>query len=220
MPVVPTLALMAEVYELDRTGGTDSPRFRRYVELAAQHPIHPYNPMTGNPEALLTVEHLIGVDAESVVDGLCGDRAISIAVLTPGAWTDRAFTEIDYRTRAQPIVWFWAGEYTDPEVVSMRTRMQLARLAWQDHNGAPDTVRRLSGQEGAAMLAADRRPSGDVERARTVFEVVAEETDMGTFIAWLLGDEVAEAAGYAGLGLAAEDGLAFCVTDAGSASPA
>jgi hypothetical protein len=219
MPVVPTLELMAEVYRLDRTGGADSPRFRRYVELAAQHPIHPYNPMTGSPEALVTVEHLIDVDAESVVDGLCGDRVMSIAVLTPGAWTDRAFTEIEYRTRAHPIVWFWAGEHVDTEMVSARTRMQLARLAWQDHNGAPDTVRRLSAQEGAAMLTADRRPSGDVERSRSVFEVVAEESDMGTFIAWLLGDEVAEAAGYAGLGLAAEDGPAFSVTVAGSASP-
>ena len=64
------------------------------------------------------------------------------------------------------------------------------------------------------MAAAGQRPTGDTERARAVFDIVAEDTDMGTFIAWLLGDEVAEAAGYAGLGLGPQDGPAFCVLEA------
>jgi hypothetical protein len=214
MPVVPTLEMMAGVYRLDRSGGASSPRFRRYVELAADHPIHSYNPMTGDPDVLVTIEALIAADGESIVDALCGGRTMSVAVLTPGAWTDRAFTEIDYRTRAHPIVWFWTGERIDPEVVADRVRMQVARLAWQEQHGAPDTLRRLSAQEGTAMAAAGRRPAGDTERARAVFDIVADDTDMGTFIAWLLGDDVAQAAGYAGLGLGPQDGAAFCVMEA------
>lgn len=211
MPVVPTLEMMADVYRLDRAGGADSLRFRRYVELAASHPVQTYNPMTGKPEALETVEALIEAEAESIAGELSGGRVLSLSVLTPGAWTDRAFTEIDMRVKGHPLVWFWAGESIDRSVVVARTRSQMTRLRWQEHNGPPDTMRRLSAQEAFALHAAGVEVEGDADLARGVFSVVADERDMGTLIGWLLGDEAAEAAGYRGLGLADGDGVGFCL---------
>ena len=88
MTLVRSLELMAEVYRLDGAGGADSSRFRRYVGLAASHPIHTYNPMTGRPEALETVGALLDAGAETTVEELCEGRTISLSVMTPGARTE------------------------------------------------------------------------------------------------------------------------------------
>lgn len=209
MPVVPTLELMADMYRLDTKGGADSVRFRRYTSLCASHPIHMYNPMTSKPEAPATVDALIEIGAEEMVGQLAGDRVLSIAVLTPGAWTDRFFTDIERRIKALPFVGFWAGEPVDEVVVTAAAIHQLARLDWQDRHGPADTVARLSAQEGLALKRSEVRPVGDAERAAAAFDVVASEADMGTLISWIHGDAAGAELGYLGLGLSDGDGLAF-----------
>ncbi len=183
MPVAPALDLMAEVYRLDSRGGAGSVRFRRYTSLCETHPVHLYNPMTSKPEALETVVRLIELDAEQIVGRLVGERGISLAVLTPGAWTDRLFTDIEHRTKALPFVGFWAGESVDPETIVSATTQQLVRLDWQRRPGSAESVASLTAQEGLALRAAGVSPVGDVELAGSVYPIIHREMDHGTLIA-------------------------------------
>lgn len=207
--MIPTLGLMAEVYALSTAGGADSPRFRHYVSLnAARHPLGEFNPMTSKPGAAETVEHLLSIDAEGVVGDVAGAEDIFISVLTPGAWTDDVFTELERRMVAPGSVGVWAGETPDAEEVARLTRMSLARRRWQEHNGRARSLRPLASQEGyAAVSAGPPAPDGDGDAGRMVLEVVGDTDDRGTLIAWLMGDEKAASFGDTGVGLGPGDGL-------------
>lgn len=202
---------MREVYSLSTAGGADSPRFRRYRELNEQRlPLANYNPMTSNEETPATVDHLLGLDAEGVVAEAVGDFDTFVSVLTPGAWTDHAFTTLERTMSAAPDVAFWAGETPTVEEIATRAAMAVARRRWQQVNGEARTLRPLATQEGIVGVVADAPPPpGDASAAEMVLEIAGDTHDRGTLIAWLMGDEAAEAFGDTGVGLAVGDGLRY-----------
>ena len=198
MPVVPTLEVMADVYRRSRDGGNESDRFRAYVAAARRRaPIAGYNPMTGRP-VLETVEALLAIDAEAIVDEVAGpDVDLFVTVATPGMWTDRISTEVHHRL-GPPTgqVLLWTGE--DPSAASVRREAvaQLVRV-----RAAPvKTVREAAAREGEAYARAglSGTPHGLVAEA---LDVVGDDEGVGTMAALLYGDEVAVALGWTPLGL-------------------
>lgn len=194
MPVVmtPTLATMGEIYQLSPRGGVNSERFRRYVaENRAGVPLAAYNPMTSSPEALGTVERLLELEAEHIVaielsrfadlDG----QSVHVAVLTPGAWTDRLFTEVRYRAGGFDGVWVWAGSDASVGAITELAIQQVVRMMWQDRFGHDDVLRSVAAQEAVARAAAGVSGSAsDSEHlmTREVLEVLGSETDDATLI--------------------------------------
>lgn len=211
--VHPTLDLMAEVYTLPRDGGADSIRFRRYVDLAGSgHWVHAYNPMTGNPDTLATVEALREIDAEDLVartlvelEGI-NDLETAVVVLTEGFWTDRLFNEVRNRRDGLGAIWLWAGEPVDEEVLVAAATAEAVRTLWRRANGAPKNLAEFAGQEATVANAVGFRPAQADDVIRDVLEVLGDENDDHTLIAYLFGDETAEAAEWRGLGVSGNEG--------------
>jgi hypothetical protein len=220
--MVPTLETMAGIYRLPRTGGARSERFVRYVELCRSiRPLAAYNPMTGKEEALRTVEALLEVEAERLVgeafvdSGLGGDDIeLAVVVLTPGAWTDRLFTDVRNRRDGIGAVWFWSDEPVDRAAVVAAARAEAVRVAWRAAHGPAESLWELASQEGLARrMAVPGLVAVDVdchERVREVLDVVGTEVDDHTLIAFVFGDERVEPYGWRGLGLSGDTGIRVC----------
>ena len=215
--IAPTLAAMADVYQLSTDGGPESPRFTRYVDLNRDgYPVAGFNPMTGSKDTIKTVEALVELDAEELASetanecardlGLRADIGLSITVATPGMWTDRLATEIEHRIggRRWSEILVWSGEEVDADRLRLLTKAQMVRAGWATIHQPPRTVAQLAGQEGLAGAfapdpAADP-PSPDPAVADVLARVGAD-SHLATRAAFLYGDEVAQKLGWLPLGI-------------------
>lgn len=211
--VHPTLDVMSTIYRLPTEGGPDSVRFRSYVELAGSgHRIHEYNPMTSNPAALETIEMLQSLDAERLVADTLGtiddldDLEIAVAVLTPGAWTDRLFTELRNRLGQAGSIWFWSGEPLTRESVAATARAEAARILWRRAQGPPETLRQFASQEAVSLNAAGFEPADADDAVTEILDILGDEADDATLIAFMAGDERAEAGEWSSVGITSDEG--------------
>ncbi|HEY8546663.1 MAG TPA: hypothetical protein VIL36_16500 [Acidimicrobiales bacterium] len=229
--IVPTLAAMAEIYRLPTDGGPESPRFKRYVELAKDGtPVSGYNPMTSK-DALGTVEALLAIDAEEQAEdtanqyaeelGIEDDVDLSITVATPGAWTDRLATEIEHRLggrRWKEIV-LWTGEDVGEDSLRAVTTAQTVRVGWALLHRPPRSVAHAAGQEGLAAAVAEGDAGADAgaspvddpadRSVAAALDVFGEETDLSSRAALLYGDEVARQFGWMPLGVQPSAGYGY-----------
>lgn len=226
--VAPTLATMRELYRLSRDGGPRSERFRAYT-ARVEHAfgLVAYNPMAGSA-ALEGVERLLALDAESVagdaaraVAGRCAyDGPITLAVVlaSPGLWTDRLATEVEYRT-TQPrradhgLVYCWAKEPTTSDDVHREATAEAGRVMWTALHGAAPSLHAVLAREGLAYALAGE--SGDDDPAvRDALDVLGDTATMGDIGAVLYGDPAAVALGWSPLGLAGRAGYRWAVARA------
>ncbi len=197
---------MADVYRLPTTGGPNSERFKAYVALAGSGlPVALYNPMTSKP-VLETIEALLAIDAEAIAERFCGDHDLSITVATPGLWTDRIATEIEYRLeKTVNTVFLWTGEEVSPDVVRRETIAQVVRI---EHPAR--TARELAIREGLAYASGGEAGEPD-EAVAQALEIVGDEASVPTAAALLYGDDAAKLLGFLPLGLADHAGYRHCI---------
>ncbi len=216
--VIPTLAVMAEVYGLSTQGGADSPLFRHYVSLLYKgEPLQPYNPMAG-AVYLPTIGELRDLDAERLVVeavdevlvrlGWGEPMTMLLGVSHPGAWTDRITTEAEHRLRARPgngLVLLWAGEPIDAWRLRLEAQAQAARAVRQRRAGAPRTVREAFDQEGwVYAVAGAPAPAPTPEARRAIYRVldaVGDDDGLDTMVTLLYGDGLAGRLGWPPLGV-------------------
>lgn len=220
--IIPTLETMAGIYRLPRDGGAGSERFRRYVDMCrAVPPLSAYNPMTGKAEALGTVEALLAVGAEQLAADafddthLCtGNLELAVVVLTPGAWTDRLFTDVRNRRDGIGAVWFWSDEPADEKTVRAAARAEAVRTAWRQAHGPAESLWEYAAQEGLARRVASPGlcaiDPAEHQRVREVLDIAGPEVDDHTLIAFTFGDDRVEAHGWQGLGLSGDMGVRVC----------
>lgn len=225
--VVPTLAVMAEVYALDTGGGPDSPRFQRYVAAGRDGvPVGQYNPMTSQPVAD-TVDHLLAIDAESVVEasaarvverlGWTDSLVVQVVVATPGMWTDRVGTGVEAvldRGRAHDVL-FWCGDEPDVDAVAAEAAATAVRAGWWERRGAAGhtaeaTLREIADREGLAGALAGRQGRTS-PRAAEALAVLGDDTARSTAVAFLWGDRVATALGHPPIGLGPDEGIGHVI---------
>jgi hypothetical protein len=198
---------MADVYRLSASGGPDSPRFKRYVEILRETglPISGYNPMTSKP-ALETVEALLAIDAETIAEEIARDVTMFITVATPGMWTDRIATEIEHRfQKRSPEILLWTGEDVNAHTVRTEAFAQLVRMTDDVRTTAEVAMR-----EGRAyaMCGCEGEPD---EAAAEALRVVGDDTSVPTTVALLYGDEAAKVMGFTPLGLGDHAGYRHCI---------
>jgi hypothetical protein len=225
--IAPTLAAMADIYQLSTDGGPESPRFTKYVDLNRDgYPVAGFNPMTTSKDPVKTIEALIELDAEELASatandcarelGLRADIGLSITVATPGMWTDRLATEIEHRIggRRWSEILLWSGEEVDADKLRLLTRAQMVRAGWATIHQPPRTVAQLAGQEGLVGAVA-RDPGEDAPSPDpTVAEVLAtvgEDSHLATRAAFLYGDDVARKMGWTPLGVGPSGGYAHSI---------
>ena len=213
--VVPTLEQMKAIYAKSTAGGADSERFVAYVELNRSGvPVSHYNPMTSRPETLETIHRLIEIEAEAAVERIASQSRFSslpptaVSVLTPGAWTDRLFTEVRARREGIGGVWFWSGEKPDESAVERRTLAEFIRSEWRHRHGPIETLGDYAAVEALAAQAPTTVESDSIDRVSDVLEVLGGAQDDETLIAFTFGDEVASANGWTALGLRDNEGIA------------
>ncbi len=205
----PTLELMARVYGLSTSGGAESERFRKYIQLCEErHPINLYNPMTSRPEASETIGALLRIGAENLAADALESLHVDpsewfLTVATPGAWTDRLFTEIEWRLAADTHLWFWAGEEPNIDMVVESAARAVRRRSW---GGGAASLREYAGQEGVARGVLTECPR-NLESVRLAIDLYGEDTSDDSMIALTFGDSIAEDGGWKGLGIGDETGL-------------
>jgi hypothetical protein len=211
--VHPTLDVMAVIYSLSRDGGAESVRFRSYVDLAGSgHRVHAYNPMTGDPATLETVQRLRELDAEGITrhtldefEGL-DELETAVVVLTPGFWTDRLFNEVRNRRDGLGAIWFWSGEEIDGELIDTRAKAEAVRTIWRRAHGVSENLRVFAGQEATVLNATGFEPAHADEATTLALEILGDENDDHALISFLVGDERAAEADWRGIGLAEDEG--------------
>lgn len=228
--IAPTLATMAQIYELSREGGPRSPRFAAYVSrVEHQWGLSAYNPMAG-PPAQETVHALIEFDAEGLaaeeartLTTRCefgGDITIAVAVPSAGMWTDRLATEIQHRTigtrrPAHGTVMLWRGDAVDEAHVRLECAAEVVRTMWTTYHGVPTALRGVLAREGLCYALAT--PSGQDDDSLVVeqaIEVLGDTTAQGDIVAVLYGDAAALAMGWTPLGLAEKAGYRWAIARA------
>jgi hypothetical protein len=228
--VIPTLAMMAEIYRLPREGGASSPRFTRYVELVPRlYGLAAYNPMAG-PHALETTEQLLAVDAEGVAReaasdaaSLCGyTDALTLAVVlcAPGLWTDRLATEIEHRTSRRPpsghgLVLHWTRETPTADQVRREAIAEAVRVMAVAVRGRGESVVSLLHREGLAYALGGNpygRVTAEDERAvAEAVEVLGASEELSDMAAVLYGDPAAAALGWTPAGVAEHGGYRWAI---------
>jgi len=225
MALQPTLAIMAEIYRLDRTGGPGSPRFKVYrARVEATPGLAHYNPMAG-PAALATVERLLALDAEAIAAHHAARAELAIVVSSPGMWTDRVATELDARTSRESgspaPVRFWAGEAVEALDVEREAAAASIRFIWGVDVGSARTLHDVLAREGRAYADhADHfgRPEpGEVELVADAVELLGESENRADIAAVLLGDPAARALGFTPLGLPENAGYRYAIGNADAA---
>lgn len=193
--VVPTLAFMADIYQLTRAGGPQSPRFRAYVERVSHvFGLAAYNPMAG-PHALDGVKSLLALDAERIAAQAATDACdrlghtdpvtLAVVLCAPGLWTDRVVTEITHRTTGartagHGLVLQWADESPTTHFLRRECVAETMRVIDTAVQGPADTLRTVLGREGRAYARAQQfvpspRDSGDGEPARAPVTATAAQ---------------------------------------------
>jgi hypothetical protein len=130
----------------------------------------------------------------------------AVAVLTPGAWTDRLFTDVRNRRDGAGVIWFWAGEPVDIAVIRAAAEAEAVRTMWRRSHGTPDDLLAFAGQEATVLNAIGFEAGYADDVVSEVFEIAGDQSDDHTLIAFLVGDEVAEAADWRGVGLSGDEG--------------
>jgi len=225
--IAPTLAAMADIYQLSTDGGPESPRFTKYVELNRDgYPVAGFTPMTTSDDTVETIQALIELDAEELASetanecardlGLRADIGLSITVATPGMWTDRLATEIEHRIggRRWSEILVWSGEEVDADRLRLLTKAQMVRAGWATIHQPPRTVAQLAGQEGLA--GAVTQPEGEAAPApdpavAEVLATIGDDAHMATRASFLYGDEVAQKMGWTPLGIGPSAGYAHSI---------
>ncbi len=135
--------------------------------------------MTNQPETVETVEHLLLIDAERECEtainrlDLTGvETEMALVVLTPGAWTDRLFTEVRARREGIAAVWFWAGELPDAKQVVSRGEAVAVRSAWRHRHGPFETLLDYASVEGIAGRQCVAASEASQTRVLEVLEVL------------------------------------------------
>ena len=220
MPVTPTLATMAKIYELDRAGGVRSPRFRAYLSgVEQEHALTPYNPMAG-PAALATVQRLLEIDAEAIAHSHCAEAELAVVVSSPGLWTDRVATEVELRTDPDPpaLVRFWAGEPVEVADVERESVAAALRAGWRATHGPARTLDAVLAREGHAYASAGSSFGvlgvGEAELVRDAVELLGGSEKRGDIAAVLFGDPAAVALGWTPLGLPWHAGYRWAIARA------
>ncbi|MCU1374771.1 MAG: hypothetical protein JWO68_2057, partial [Actinomycetia bacterium] len=174
-------------------------------------PVSGYNPMTSK-DVLGTIERLLSIDAEAVVAetaaatvkrlGAAEDVALAVVVATPGMWTDRLWTEVEHRVagRGRNVVVVWQGDDVGVDAVRAAAAADTVRAVWSARYGIPATVRDAVAQEGLALALAGMGGTYD-DGAAAIYDVLADDTTLSSMVAFLLGDEAAEAMGFTAVGL-------------------
>jgi hypothetical protein len=223
--LVPTLATMAEIYQLPREGGAASPRFKRYLELIPRcYELVAYNPMAG-PHALETTQQLLAINAEAVALEAAREAAslcsypdpitLAVVLCAAGGWTHRLTTEIEHRTsRRGPsghgLVQHWTRETPTAEQIRREAIAEAVRVMAVALRAGRESVASLLHREGLAyalsgnpygpVTAEDERAVGDA------VEVLGASEKMADMTAVLYGDAAAAALGWAPAGVADHGG--------------
>ena len=233
MPIVPTLALMAGIYQLSREGGPRSPRFTAYVKHA-EHVLglSGYNPMAGSA-ALETVNALIAMNAEDMAGQALLDVAarcdvhepmqLALVVASAGMWTDRLATEVQHRTDAKraPLcgtIQLWTREPIAEADVRREAAAEAIRTAWTMFHGMADTAGKVLAREGFAYAPSINAaaPPADVNDTSVpdALAILGDTANLGEIVALLYGDDSARQLGYSPLGLRDRAGFRWAAAHA------
>jgi hypothetical protein len=221
--VAPTLATMQQIYRLSRDGGPRSERFQAYV-ARVEHAwgLVAFNPMAGSA-ALDGVEALLALDAEAVVrqaadavaHACAYDEPITLALVlaSPGLWTDRLATEVEYRT-TQPrraghgLVYCWSKEPATIEALRREAAAEAVRVMWTALHGAATTLPAVLAREGLAYAMApgdadamDPAGSPDERAVLDALDVLGDSAVMSDVAGVLYGDPTSVALGWPALGV-------------------
>lgn len=230
--VVPTLAIMAEIYRLPKDGGAQSPRFASYVaQSATTWGLSSYNPMAG-AHAAEAVAALLALDAERVAFeaataaaqrfGVVEPVLLAVVLMSPGMWTDRLANDVERIAAADRVpgkgqMVFWTREPVTVADVAREARAELARVAWTARHGRALTLRAVLEREGMAR-AIGQGPSPDADEPwGDVAAIVARDGDvtgLDHVAPVLFGDAVAESLGWTPRGLPALAGLRWAAAEA------
>ena len=232
--VVPTLEAMAGIYSLDRDGGARSPRFAAYTALAARAwGVSEYNPMTD--AAIGTVAQLRGMQAEAVVqkpaeavleacEADVFTVTLAVVVASGGLWTEKLLTEVHHAVRADRRRWHglvrtWAQEPVPIPVLAGIARAETVRVLWHASQGPSASLASLVAREGlAGAMATEVADDDDLPGLDALAAARADSTDIGTIAAFLFGDDVAKALGWAPLGVPLNGGQRWAMARALGAS--
>jgi hypothetical protein len=231
--MAPTLADMARIYALPREGGPTSQRFVAYRAIVAERwGLSAFNPMAG-PHAAEAVAALMAIDAERLAEESgaeafrqCehdADVTLAVVLASPGLWTDRLATEVEYRTSAARragfgLVYQWTREPIDPAAVRREAAAEAVRVMWTSHHapkGRVLSVREVLWREGLAYAIGGNafgELQPDETRAITdAVDVLADSTAAGDLGSVLYGDPAAIAHGWAPLGIGEHGGFRWAV---------
>jgi len=204
---------MADVYRLSTTGGAQSPRFKRYLEIIRDDelPVTGYNPMTSKP-VLETVEALLAIGAEAIADEHSNGCTLHITVATPGLWTYRISTEIDHRLGdPSGSILLWTGEDVSVEAERRETIAQVVRMTRRAR-----TTEEVAMREGIAYAKAGCEGELD-DAVADALKIVGPDEAIPTKAALLYGDDVAKTMGFTPLGLRDHAGYRHCIALAAAA---
>ncbi len=227
--VVPTLAAMAEIYQLSRSGGVKSPGLQR-IALARSMSggsrdtirwLDRMHSMRSTSSWRSTRRHVLA-RRRSRSSNDASSRATSRWQLSssPGMWTDRVATEVRHRTSAKRRaghgeILLWTGDVLDAGLVLREAAAETVRVMWTTLHGAADTLGALLAREGLAYALASNPygPSSPLDDA-TVAEgitVLGDTSTLGDIVAVLYGDAVASCLGWTPIGLAEHAGYRWAI---------
>jgi hypothetical protein len=111
-------------------------------------------------------------------------------------------TEAEHRLagRGRNEILFWQGEDVGEDAVRATAAADVVRAVWANRYGIPATVKDAVAQEGLALALAGMGGRFDDDAAAT-FDVLADDTTLSSMVAFLLGDDAAEAMGFTPVGL-------------------
>lgn len=234
--IVPTLARMASIYSLSRTGGPRSPRFAAYVaDVEHRWGLAACNPMAGD-SAPAAVQALLALDAEEVARAAAENVVaqcewnepvtLAVVVATPGMWTDRLATEVRHRTiadrrAAHGEILLWATDAHSVGTIARESVAEAVRTMWASLHGQTQSVHSVLAREGMAYALAGAIASSETgaphpidARINEAIEVLGDTTAVGDIIGILYGDEAAVTLGYTPLGIPPGAGYDFAISRA------
>ena len=211
--VTPLLGRMTEIYNLSLQGGAGSERFQAYVEACKSGiPMHGYNPMTSAP-VLDVISALVGIEAEQLVAtsatetaeqlGHDADEVMYLTIAAPGMWTDRLATEVEHRLLGKDpasVLWWLDLPFTTAGLTAEAVA-QTVRLISYRRNGPPTNLKEAVRQEGAAALLSGVSPRLD-RGAAEAYDILSNDSSLSSMVAFLYGDDAANAMGFTPLALA------------------
>jgi hypothetical protein len=237
---LPVLPALRELYAQPRT----MQRFRAYIETLTGGtddivvPIGQANPMA-KEHALAAIDRLLALGADEIgalaaVDAQ--NRLTSVpknveikatVVLTDdvgGGWTNRYTTEAMVRfpsrgalKRPFATALVWTSESPGAEQIKQEVLAAIYRVAYQQRNGLPTTLRQMLDQEGLAAAFAGQRPTLESDALRNV-RITMHLLDLDSapypeIFAAMYGDAAATELGYRPLGLPPRAGFEYALVE-------